>query len=57
MPMKCIDQMPNPIATAPPSNHQRATLPCAVASRPAMSNAVYDASTATTIEKPTRVWS
>ena len=41
MPTKCIDQMPRPIAIAPPASHQRAAeVPCVVVTRLAMSKAV-----------------
>jgi hypothetical protein len=56
MPMKCIDQMPSPIAAAPPASHQRATRPWVLASRPAMSSAVYEARMATSSENTTRLW-
>ena len=55
MPMKCIDQMPSPMAAAPPASHQRATRPSAVARRPAMSSAVYEARMATSREMVTRL--
>src|ERR1043166_97940 len=45
--MKCIDQMPMPIAVAPPHSQSRADLPRAVTMRPAMSSAVYEARIAT----------
>ncbi len=44
MPMKCIDQMPLPIAMAPPACHRRAEAVLAAASRIAgrQLNAVYE---------------
>ncbi|KAG1467096.1 hypothetical protein G6F57_013154 [Rhizopus arrhizus] len=51
MPMKCIDQMPRPMAKPPPSrHHQAAPLPGAVTVRPAIASAVYEAITATSNE-------
>src|SRR5690606_22056435 len=43
MPMKCIDQIPVPIAIAPPISQAMAVRPDADATRPAMLSAVYDA--------------
>ena len=42
MPMKCIDQMPRPMAKPPPSrHHQAAPLPGAVTVRPAAEDVAY----------------
>src|SRR6476646_7498570 len=43
MPMKCIDQMPMPIAKAPPSSQETAAAPEEAMMRDARSSAVYDA--------------
>ena len=46
MPMKCIDQMPMPIATAPPISHTRAARPVVKVTRDPRSSAVNEAITA-----------
>src|SRR5690348_1639553 len=54
MPTKCIDQMPTPMATAPPSSHSLCADPLPeAATRVAMSRATYDAMTATTYDSAT----
>ena len=53
MPMKCIDQMPMPIAAAPPSNHQRPDEGPASATRAASFRAVYATTMATRMDRPT----
>src|ERR1700761_6850019 len=50
MPMKCIDQMPMPIATDPPTSHHLDAFPWASVTRPAISSAVYEASIAISTE-------
>ncbi|ETD47926.1 hypothetical protein X778_24365 [Pseudomonas aeruginosa VRFPA07] len=40
MPTKCIDQMPKPMAKAPPISQESASRPFARVTRPAMSRAV-----------------
>jgi hypothetical protein len=40
MPTKCMDQMPAPMAKAPPSSHRRAARPWLWLTRLAMSSAV-----------------
>ncbi|MCY1373894.1 hypothetical protein D9M69_611950 [compost metagenome] len=55
MPIKCIDQMPMPMATAPPAVHKCTARPLAVAMRPVRSSAVYEARIATQSEMMTRV--
>ncbi|MNJ49159.1 hypothetical protein D3C77_443770 [compost metagenome] len=40
MPMKCIDQIPKPMANAPPLIHRYTARPLAVAMRPVRSSAV-----------------
>jgi hypothetical protein len=51
--MKCIDQIPVPMAKAPPATHQRAAAPAEWATRSARRSAVYDARTATSHETRT----
>ncbi len=54
MPMKCIDQMPSPIAQPPPNSHRVLNRALgAVVIRLAMSSAVNDASMATSSETTT----
>ena len=53
MPMKCIDQMPMPIAKAPPRSQETAAAPVEAVRREARSSAVYEASTATRNESST----
>jgi hypothetical protein len=54
MPMKCMDQMPKPIALPPPSSQSRLSRGVgAVVTRLAMSSAVNDASMATSSETTT----
>src|SRR6185312_10828587 len=53
MPMKCMDQMPEPIATAPPTAQMRAAGPFERATRDARLNAVYDTNTATATDSST----
>jgi hypothetical protein len=54
MPMKCMDQMPRPMAQPPPSSHNTLILgEGAVVTRLAMSSAVKDASMATSSETTT----
>jgi len=54
MPMKCMDQMPRPMAHPPPSSHSTLMRGVgAVVTRLAMSSAVNDARMATTSETTT----
>ena len=53
MPMKCIDQTPVPIATAPPSSQLRPTVPRDSATRAASLSTVYETTIATTMERVT----
>jgi hypothetical protein len=54
MPMKCIDQIPAPIAPLPASSHSAALRrESATDTRAAMSSAVYDARMATRTESTT----
>src|SRR3954468_2037088 len=53
MPTKCIDQMPQPIATAPPVSHRRAGRWFALDTREERLSAVYETNTATTMESAT----
>src|SRR2546430_9630951 len=53
MPMKCMDQIPLPMASDPPASHQRAELPFVAVMRPAIARAVYEASMATAMEMTT----
>ncbi len=53
MPMKCIDQMPMPMATAPPSSHRRPPPRPASATRAASLSAVYETTIATRMESAT----
>jgi hypothetical protein len=53
MPMKCIDQMPRPMANAPPSSHEAAAAPAEAVMRDARSSAVYDARIATNNDSAT----
>src|ERR1700722_14688858 len=54
MPMKCIDQMPQPIASAPPTTHIPVLADVlARATRADRLSAVYDTKIATTIESRT----
>ena len=50
MPIKCMAQMPTPMAKPPPSSQTSATRPVEEATRPAISSAVNEASIATSIE-------
>ncbi|MNQ64030.1 hypothetical protein D3C85_784340 [compost metagenome] len=48
MPTKCMDQIPMPMANAPPASQYRAAgSPCEARTRLAIPNAVYDARMAT----------
>ncbi|MNT58153.1 hypothetical protein D3C72_1955710 [compost metagenome] len=47
MPIKCIDQIPVPMASAPPAIHRYTARPLAVVIRPVRSRAVYEARMAT----------
>ncbi len=55
MPMKCIDQMPVPIDTAPATSqiHDFLGVESLALTRPAMSSAVYEAMMATATESAT----
>ena len=53
MPMKCMDQMPTPMATAPPISQNRTCRALEAATRAASDSAVYDTSTATTMDRVT----
>src|SRR5688572_16203924 len=53
MPMKCMDQMPAPMAKAPQTSQYQERFSLADATRPARSSAVYDAMIATTMERVT----
>lgn len=53
MPRKCMAQIPIPMAAEPPNSQRRATLSGDFATRPAMSNAVYDAKMAVISEANT----
>ena len=55
MPMKCIDQMPVPMATAPPTSQSCADDPFARATLAASRSAVWDTTMATSIESSTRL--
>ncbi len=54
MPMKCIDQMPMPMAIAPPTRQNQTCTGLAFATRAASDSAVYETSTATAMESATR---
>ena len=53
MPMKCMDQMPMPIAAAPPSSHRRPPERPPSATRAASLRAVYATTIATRMESAT----
>jgi hypothetical protein len=53
MPMKCIDQMPVPMAIPPPTNQAVAATPLDAVIRDARLSAVYEASDATKTETRT----
>src|ERR1700737_4754594 len=54
MPTKCIDQMPQPIDTAPPTSQSRAVGLCVLrATREDRFSAVWETKTATAIERRT----
>jgi hypothetical protein len=53
MPMKCIDQIPLPIALAPPTSHSRDDAPCARATRAESRSAVCDTKMATATDRTT----
>jgi hypothetical protein len=53
MPTKCIDQMPQPMATAPPVSHSLAGRWLALDTREDRLSAVYETKTATTTESAT----
>src|SRR5437867_1927137 len=53
IPVKCIDQMPKPIAVAPPISQALRTQPLAAVTRPPRSSAAYDAEMAITTERTT----
>src|SRR5262245_4432077 len=53
IPMKCMDQMPVPMETAPPASHARAAAPLEAVILEARSSAVYDANDATQTETRT----
>ena len=57
MATKCIDQIPMPIATAPPASQTRWARPHVAAIRPANWNAVYDAMIAITTDSMTSLGS
>ncbi|SIK72394.1 Uncharacterised protein [Mycobacteroides abscessus subsp. abscessus] len=54
MPMKCMDQMPRPMASAPPVSHTLRATPVVARTRLAIPSAVYDARMATQIDSTTR---
>ncbi len=56
MPMKCIDQMPIPMANAPPRSQDTAAAPVDAVMREARSSAVYEARAATRNESRTSQW-
>src|SRR6185437_13228816 len=51
IPMKCMDQMPEPMATAPPMAQRRAAGPFERATRDARFSAVYETKTATATDR------
>ncbi len=53
MPMKCIDQMPQPMATAPPPTHRRIDEPPTREIREESRSAVWETNTATAIDRRT----
>src|SRR5215213_628444 len=53
IPVKCIDQIPMPMANAPLVSQTTRDRPCAAVTRPATSSAVYEAITATRYESAT----
>jgi hypothetical protein len=53
MPMKCIDQIPLPIASAPPTSQSRDNVPCARATRAESRSAVCDTKMATATDRTT----
>ena len=55
IPMKCMDQMPHPMATAPPKAHSR-DWPLARATREDRPSAVYETNTATATDSRTSQW-
>ena len=53
MPMKCMDQMPTPMASEPAASHRRSAGRSLVAIRAASRRAVYETAMATPMERPT----
>jgi hypothetical protein len=53
MPMKCIDQIPHPIATAPPPSQSRPDDPVTRATREDNRSAVWETNTATATDRST----
>jgi len=53
MPMKCIDQMPQPMATAPPPSQSRPDDPVIRATREDNRSAVWETNTATATDRST----